>query len=78
MRDHDPTLAYIFLMTMLRFDISDEKAEALKEAADRMGLSIEELLRATVEDALHRLESDFETAAEKVLQKNAELYRRLA
>lgn len=65
-------------MTMLRFDISDEKAEALKEAADRMGLSIEELLRATVEDALHRLESDFETAAEKVLQKNAELYRRLA
>ena len=65
-------------MTTLRFDISDEKAEALKEAAERMGLSVEELLRATVDDALQRLEADFEEAAEIVLQKNAELYRRLA
>lgn len=43
-----------------------------------MGISLEELLRATVDDALQRLDTDFEEAAERVLEKNAELYRRLA
>lgn len=65
-------------MTTLRFDIPDETAEALEDAAQRMGISLEELLRATVDDALQRLDADFEEAAERVLEKNAELYRRLA
>ena len=62
----------------LRFDISDEKAEALEDAAQRLGISVEELLRASVDETLQKLDAEFERAAEQVLRKNAELYRRLA
>lgn len=65
-------------MTTLRFDISDDKAKALEEAAERLGISLEELLRASVDETLQELDADFEKAAQHVLQKNAELYRRLA
>ena len=65
-------------MTTLRFDISDDKAEALAGAAERLGISVEELLRASVDETLQKLDEDFERAAQHVLKKNAELYRRLA
>ena len=65
-------------MTTLRLDIPDEKAQALEDAARRMGVSVEELLRATIDEALERFDADFERAARLVLDKNAELYRRLA
>ena len=65
-------------MTTLRFDISDDKAEALEDAAERLGISMEELLRASVDQTLQKLDADFEKAAQHVLEKNAELYRRLA
>lgn len=65
-------------MTTLRFDISDDKAEALEQAAERLGISMEELLRASVDETLQKLDADFEKAAHHVLEKNAELYRRLA
>lgn len=65
-------------MTTLRFDISDDKAEALEDAAERLGISMEELLRASVDETLQKLDADFEKVAQHVLQKNAELYRRLA
>lgn len=65
-------------MATLRFDISDNKAKALEEAAERPGISLEELLRASVNEALQRFDTDFESAADRVLKKNAELYRRLA
>ncbi|MEO0933240.1 MAG: DNA-binding protein, partial [Cyanobacteria bacterium J06641_2] len=39
--------------------------------------STEELLSASVEDLLNHPKSDFTEAANYVMQKNAELYRRL-
>ena len=65
-------------MTTLRLDIPDEKAQALEDAARRLGVSVQELLQATIDEALERFDADFERAARQVLDKNAELYRRLA
>ena len=57
---------------------ADVAAEALEEAAKRLGISVEELLRASVAETLQKLDADFEKVAQRVIQKNAELYRRLA
>jgi hypothetical protein len=48
------------------------------EAAKRLGVSREALLQASVEEKLARLDEDFLSAANYVLEKSTELYRRLA
>jgi hypothetical protein len=64
-------------MSTLTFQIEEQKAGKLAEAARERGVDVEELLRRITEDFLSRKEG-FEAAAKYVLQKNAELYRRLA
>jgi antitoxin FitA len=64
-------------MSTLTFEVPDEQAERLEAAARKDGLPLEELLRKLTVDYLDRKEK-FEVASEYVLQKNAELYRRLA
>lgn len=64
-------------MSTITFQIEDQKAGLLAEAAREKGLRVEELLQQITEDFLSRKEG-FETAAKYVLNKNAELYRRLA
>lgn len=59
-------------------DLSEVEAERLKTTAGRLGISVEDLARATISDLLNRPEQDFETAAEHVLTKNRELYQRLS
>jgi hypothetical protein len=50
----------------------------LKELAAQYGVSPEELVRISVEDMLEQPEEQFRKAADFVLKKNAELYKRLA
>lgn len=64
-------------MSNLTFSLPEEKAQRLSEAAREMGVAVEDLLRRIADDYLDRRES-FEAAAQFVLRKNAELYRRLA
>lgn len=64
-------------MSTLTFTVPDDKASQLSEAAREMGVPIEDLLRHITDDFLARKEG-FEEAAKYVLQKNSELYRRLA
>jgi len=64
-------------MSTVTFQVEDEKAGQLAEAARQRGVAVEELLRQITDDFLARKES-FESAAKYVLAKNAELYRRLA
>lgn len=64
-------------MSTLTFSVPDEKATQLSEAAREMVVPIEDLLQRITDDFLARKEG-FEGAAKYVLQKNAELYRRLA
>jgi antitoxin FitA len=52
--------------------------ERIERAAKELGVSREALVRATLEEKLERLSEDFEEAAQYVVKKNAELYRRLA
>ena len=59
-------------------NLSDQLAIKVKEAASKIGISPEEFIKSGVEEKLLLLDSDFRNAIEHVLNKNAELYRRLA
>jgi hypothetical protein len=65
-------------MTMITIPLSDERLAQLRTWAERTGLSPEEFLRRRVEQLLEPPDEQFRRAAAYVLQKNAELYRRLA
>lgn len=52
--------------------------EMLNEMSMKIGVTPEELLRANVEEWLDEQKSDMSQASEYVLDKNQELYRRLA
>ena len=60
------------------FDLPPAQAEKLRKAAEQLGISPSELARAAVTDLLGQRDDDFQNAAERVLRKNSELYRRLA
>ncbi len=65
-------------MTTIAIPLSEERAAQLRIWAEQAGLPPEEFLRRRVEQMLDRPDPQFRQAASYVLQKNAELYRRLA
>lgn len=65
-------------MTMLSIPLSDDQLARLGVLAEEAGLSPEEFVRQRLDALLTRPEDEFERAARRVLEKNAELYRRLA
>ncbi len=65
-------------MTTMTIPISDERVERLQSLAQQAGLPPEEFLRLRVDSLLDQLSDEFNQAADQVIQKNAELYRRLA
>ncbi|MBY0523517.1 MAG: DNA-binding protein [Gemmataceae bacterium] len=65
-------------MTTISIPLSDDGARRLHEMAREASVSPEELVRASVEQWLSHPKEDFVSAANYVLRKNAELYRRLA
>ena len=65
-------------MKTLTIKLPDKTAAEINQAARKLGVSAEDLVRASVEEKLEQLRIGFEEAAEHVLSKNAELYRRLA
>jgi hypothetical protein len=62
----------------LSIDLSPAQAERLRLEAERLGLTPEDLARAAIAELLATAGEDFKAAADRVLKKNAELYRRLA
>ena len=62
----------------LSIDLSPAQADRLRLEAERLGLTPEDLARAAVADLLAATGEDFKAAANRVLKKNEELYRRLA
>jgi hypothetical protein len=62
----------------LAVELPPEQAKQLRDAADRLGISPGELARAAIADPLATRDEDFKRATERVLEKNAELYRRLS
>ena len=62
----------------LAFELPPSQADKLREEARRLGLTPEDLARAALADLLATPDDEFRAAAARVLQKNQELYRRLA
>ena len=60
------------------FELPPAQAEKLRQEASRLGLGPDDLARAALSDLLAARDDDFHAAAERVLRKNQELYRRLA
>ncbi|RCJ16220.1 DNA-binding protein [Nostoc sp. ATCC 43529] len=65
-------------MASITIDITDSQLQKLQDLARLHGIPLEALLRASIEDWLSSPKSEFTEAANYVLKKNAELYRRLA
>jgi antitoxin FitA len=65
-------------MASITIDIPDSNLQKLQDLADANGISSEVLLRASIDNWLNLPQSEFVDAANYVLKKNAELYRRLA
>lgn len=65
-------------MSSITIPLPEERLEALKEKAARLKVSPEDLVRASVEEILTRPDDEFERAVEYILNKNKDLYRRLA
>jgi precorrin-6B methylase 2 len=62
----------------IAIELSDHQAQALSEAAARLQVPEAELAAAAVRDLLAHQSVDFDAAAQRVLEKNQELYQRLA
>jgi len=65
-------------MQSIAVQIPDQIVSRLEQAAKKLGLTVEQLLQISLEEKLARLDEEFQTAAEHVLNKNDELYKRLA
>jgi hypothetical protein len=64
-------------MTLI-LQLSPDMEQRLTEEAQRQGISASDLALQVLKQHLHPASGDFEQAANYVLQKNAELYRRLS
>ena len=65
-------------MTTITITLPDERVKTLQELAARFRVAPEELLRASLEELLARPTDQFQQVVERVVSKNAELYKRLA
>ncbi len=58
--------------------LPDDAERRLHEAAKRLNVPVADLAAAVVRDLVAQPAADFEAAAQRVLAKNEDLYRRLA
>lgn len=65
------------MMTTITIPLSEERLTQLRLRAQQSGVAPEEFLRRRVEQILDQPD-EFKQAADYVMNKNAELYRRLA
>jgi DNA-binding NtrC family response regulator len=62
----------------LNIELDEQQAQRLQDAAQRLNVPVSELAKAAINDLLAKSEGDFDRAASRVLEKNTELYKRLA
>jgi len=65
-------------MKSLEVQIEEPTIDRLEAAAEKLGITPEELFRLSVEEKLARLDESFRAAVDEVITKNSELYKRLA
>ena len=65
-------------MKVLELNLPEPTVTKLQEAAERLSLSPEELAILSLDEKLGRLDDQLRNESDYVLDKNAELYKRLA
>ena len=65
-------------MTTITISLPDDRLRKLQEMATQLKVAPEELARAGIEELLARPEEELNRALDYVLNKNSELYQRLA
>jgi hypothetical protein len=65
-------------MTTITISLPDTQLEIITKRAQDLGISPEVFLQVSIEDWLTHPRKEFTEAADYVLKKNAELYKRLA
>ena len=58
--------------------LPDERLSKLEHRALELGITVEELVRLSVDELLAKPDDAFEQALSRVLEKNKDLYERLA
>jgi hypothetical protein len=66
------------MMSTITVSLSQERLLKLQEVAGRYGVTPEDLIKLSVEDLLAQPDEAFQRALDYVLDKNSELYKRLA
>ena len=66
------------MMSAISISLSDDEHAKLNNMAKRYGVEPEDLVRIGIEELLSRPEEEFQEIVNYVLEKNADLYRRLA
>jgi len=65
-------------MVTVTVTLSEDRFQKLQDLAKQFNIPTEELLRVSFEELVARPQEDFQKALEYVLEKNKELYQRLA
>jgi hypothetical protein len=64
-------------MTKLAIELTNEQATRLSHEAERLGVPTTELAKAAIASLLSQPDDEFTEVAERVLEKNRDLYERL-
>jgi type II secretory pathway component PulK len=65
-------------MVSISIELTDEEAARLKERAAALALAPEQLAAAVLRDDLNEQDEEFERLARRIVEKNRDLYARLA
>ncbi len=62
----------------IELELDRHQAQQLNEVAARLNVTVAELAKSAISEMLDSSHAEFDKVAARVLEKNAELYRRLA
>lgn len=65
-------------MSTLTISLSEDRLARLQEIAHRFNVKVEDLARVGIEELLRQPDEKFKLTADYILNKNSDLYRRLA
>jgi hypothetical protein len=65
-------------MAEITVTLSTEELRQLKDLGQREGLTVDQVVKLGIQNILDQPDESFHKAAQQILKKNAELYRRLA
>ncbi|MDP3089557.1 MAG: ribbon-helix-helix domain-containing protein [Nitrospira sp.] len=65
-------------MATLTISLSDKEMRRLNNLSEREGVTMEQMVRCCIRDLIAQPDESFQITAQRVIEKNAELYRRLS